>query len=88
MEKVSGGNGYQTVGSNCHLCAGTDGHRDCGAAKCVEALLISENKRLLLPRGMVLWKKQGQERSYHGKTPGSPDFKAKKPYCGERRIRH
>lgn len=67
---------------------GTSGPRDYGAAKCVEASLTSENKRLLLPGGMVLRKMEGQERSRLRKTPGSPNLKGKKPSHGEHRIRH
>ena len=88
LEKVRDWNGNQAVGSNCHLCTGIRGPRDCGDAKCAETSLTSENKRLLLPRGMVLGKKKGQERSPHRKTPGSPDLKSKKPNCGEGTIRH
>jgi len=57
MEKVRDWNSKQAEGSNCHLCTGTCGPRDRGAAKCAEASPTSENKRLLLPRGTVLRKK-------------------------------
>lgn len=57
MNKVSDWSGKWAARSNDNLCIGTSGHKDCGAAKGVEAFVTSENKRLLLLRGRVTHRK-------------------------------